>query len=68
MEPICRISVSFMPRVVTAGLPKRMPEVMRTFWVSKGMVFLLAVMFAMSRSSCTSAPVLPRLMTSASIR
>ena len=65
---ICAISASLMPRVVTAGVPKRMPLVSFTDWVSKGMVFLFAVMFAISSSSCTSMPVRPLLITSTSIR
>ena len=50
-EATLRISSSFMPLVVLAGVPKRIPEVSFTDWVSKGMVFLLAVMLARSSSS-----------------
>ena len=37
-----------MPRVVTAGVPMRMPLVIKGLWVSKGIVFLLTVMPACS--------------------
>ena len=42
------ISGSRRPRVVTAGVPMRTPEATIGFCVSKGMVFLLTVMFAAS--------------------
>ena len=38
------ISGSFMPRVVKAGVPMRMPLVVRGDRWSKGMAFLLTVM------------------------
>ncbi len=43
-----------MPRVVTAGVPMRMPLVMNGLRVSKGMAFLLTVMPA-SQSSVSSS-------------
>ena len=45
------ISGSFMPRVVTAGVPMRMPLVTTALPVSNGMAFLLTVMPA-SSSAC----------------
>src|ERR1017187_10768631 len=42
--PTCRISGSFMPRVVSAGLPMRMPLGFIGGLVSNGMAFLLTVM------------------------
>jgi len=38
---ICRISGSFIPRVVTAGVPTRMPLATAGGLASKGMAFLL---------------------------
>ena len=40
-------SASFIPREVMAGVPMRTPLVMKGDVVSKGMVFLLAVMCAL---------------------
>ena len=40
----CRISSSPMPRVVSAGVPRRMPEATKGLLVSNGIVFLLTVM------------------------
>src|SRR6202044_3113032 len=42
-RPTCRISASFIPRVVNAGVPIRMPLGFRGGFVSKGMAFLLTV-------------------------
>ena len=42
--PIMRISDSFMPREVTAGVPIRRPLVMNGLLVSFGIVFLFTVM------------------------
>ena len=42
------ISGSPMPRVVTAGVPIRTPEVTSGLFVSKGIAFLLTVMLASS--------------------
>ncbi len=52
------ISASFMPRVVRAGVPMRMPLVTKGLWVSNGMLFLLTVMPASSRASSASLPVM----------
>jgi len=38
------ISASFIPRVVTAGVPRRMPLAWNGERVSNGIVFLLTVM------------------------
>ena len=51
------ISASFIPRVVTAGVPRRMPLAWKGERVSKGMVFLLTVMPALSSDSCAILPV-----------
>ena len=42
-RPICAISGSRMPRLVSAGVPMRTPEVTNGFWGSKGTAFLLQV-------------------------
>ena len=46
MSAIFTISGSFMPRVVTAGVPTRRPLVTKGERVSRGTVFLLAVILA----------------------
>ena len=51
------ISASFMPRVVTAGVPSRMPLAWNGERVSNGMVFLLTVMPASSSAIWQSLPV-----------
>ena len=56
---MCAISGSFMPRVVTAGVPMRMPLVTIGPLVSNGMPFLLTVIHARSSASCASLPVMP---------
>ncbi len=48
---ISSMSCSFMPRVVTAGVPRRMPEAWKGERVSNGTVFLLHVRWARSRVS-----------------
>ena len=53
---ISRISASFMPREVTAGVPTRMPLAWKGLRVSSGTVFLLVVMCAASRASWASLP------------
>src|SRR4030042_2326567 len=53
------ISGSFMPRVVRAGVPTRLPLVMVGGRESKGMGFLFTVMPARSRVSSASLPVSP---------
>ena len=51
------ISASFIPRVVSAGVPIRMPLVMSGLLSSKGTPFLFTVMPARSSASCASFPV-----------
>ena len=56
MKPaICFISASFMPRVVTAGVPRRMPLAWNGERVSNGIVFLFTVMPASSSHSAVFA-------------
>ena len=52
------ISSSFMPRVVTAGVPRRMPPALKGLCVSNGIAFLFTVMPAWSSTSETSLPVM----------
>ena len=54
------ISGSRIPRVVTAGLPRRMPPAVIGGVGSKGMAFLFTVMVARSSEACASLPVSPR--------
>ena len=57
-----------MPRVVTAGVPMRMPlATIGGFW-SKGIVFLLTVMPALPSAASATLPVRPFENTSTSIR
>ena len=65
---ICAISDSFIPRVVTAGVPRRMPLVTMGLRVSNGMVFLFTVIHARSSASWASLPVTSRLVRSTSRR
>src|SRR5581483_7517705 len=53
---ICFISFSFMPRVVMAGVPMRIPEGLNGGAGSYGMLFLLIVIPASSSKSAASAP------------
>ncbi len=62
------MSASFIPRVVRAGVPRRMPEATIGEFVSKGIVFLLAVMPALSRAFSATLPVMPFANTSTSMR
>ncbi len=48
-EPTCLNSATPKPRLVLAGVPRRMPEVMVGFCVSNGTPFLLQVMWARDR-------------------
>ena len=57
--PTSTMSASFMPRVVRAGVPTRMPEATMGEFVSKGMVFLLTVMPARSSAFSAALPVMP---------
>ena len=59
---------SFMPRVVTAAVPIRIPLVTNGDCVSFGTVFLLTVIAAASRAICATFPVSMRLRRSTSIR
>ena len=51
------MSASFMPRVVTAGVPNRMPEVTNGDLSSKGTMFLFMVMSALINVSSANLPV-----------
>jgi len=59
-RPISPISASFMPRVVTAGVPSRTPDVTVGLRGSKGTMFLFAVMPACSSTCCACLPVTSR--------
>ena len=62
------ISGSRMPRVVTAGVPMRMPlATIGGFW-SNGIAFLLTVMPALPSAASATLPVMPFEKTSTSIR
>ena len=63
-----RISDSFIPRVVSAGVPMRIPLVMRGDLSSKGTAFLFTVIPAASSASWASFPVAFLLRRSMSIR
>ena len=65
---ITAISDSFIPRVVTAGVPSRMPLVTIGLFVSNGIVFLLTVIHARSSASWASLPVTLRVDRSSSSR
>src|SRR5579871_685804 len=66
--PICRISASFMPRVVSAGVPMRIPLGFSGGLVSNGIAFLFTVMPAWSSAFSASLPSMPFEKTSTSIR
>ena len=57
-----------MPRVVSAGVPSRMPLVTNGDCGSSGIVFLLTVMPALSSSCSASLPVSPFGRRSTSMR
>ena len=57
-----------MPRVVSAGVPIRIPEVTNGLLVSKGTVFLLTVIPAKSRASSAAFPVIFLLDRSTNIQ
>ncbi len=65
---IWRISSSPKPRLVTAGVPRRMPLVRTGGSGSKGMAFLLAWMWTVSSAASASRPLTPSGRTSTSIR
>ena len=72
MRPIHRaisaISGSRKPRVVTAGVPTRIPLVTKGFSGSLGMVFLFTVMPTSSSRCSYSLPVRPKCRVSTRIR
>ena len=57
-----------MPRVVSAGVPTRMPLVTIGFSGSKGIMFLLTVIPALPSASSATLPVSPTERTSTSSR
>ena len=57
-----------MPRVVTAGVPMRMPLATIGGFSSNGIAFLLTVMPARSSAASATLPVMPRENTSTSTR
>ena len=59
---------SRMPRVVTAGVPMRMPLPTMGGFLSNGIAFLLTVMPARPSAASATLPVRPRENTSTSIR
>src|SRR6266404_679324 len=67
---ICPISASAIPRVVSAGVPNRIPDDTKGEFVSNGIVFLFTVIFAASSAFSATLPVmpLPPLKTSTRIR
>src|SRR5881296_57147 len=66
---ISSISFARMPRVVTIGVPSRMPLAMAGGLSSNGIAFLLTVMPASSSAASASLPVIPLdFATSTSIR
>ena len=60
------ISAAFMPRVVSAGVPSRMPLATIGGLVSKGMAFLFTVMAACPSACSATFPVMPFEKTSTS--
>ena len=68
MSAISAMSAWFMPRVVTAGVPMRTPEVIVGLRVSLGTVFLFRVMFAWPSSVSRRLPDISRPVRSTSIR
>src|SRR4051794_13339638 len=62
------ISGSRMPRLVTAGVPMRMPLATIGGFSSNGMAFLLTVMAALPSAASAALPVMPRENTLTSIR
>ena len=62
------MSSSLRPRVVTAGVPTRTPEVTKGFSGSLGMAFLLTVMCTSSRRFSISLPVMCMGRRSTSMR
>ena len=67
-SPTWRNSAWPKPRVVAAGVPRRMPEVMVKGAVSKGTPFLLQVIPARPSAASAARPVAPLGRRSTSIR
>ena len=65
---ICLISASFIPRVVSAGVPMRTPDGSSGLRGSNGIMFLFTVIPAASRACSAALPVTPFAVTSTSIR
>src|SRR6185295_195842 len=67
-SPITSMSASRIPRVVTAGVPMRMPLATMGGFLSNGMAFLLTVMPALPSAASATLPVMPFENTSTSIK
>src|SRR6185503_6151024 len=65
---IARISAGPKPRVVVAGVPRRIPDAVLGGSASNGIAFLLTVIPTSSRRLSASLPVTPRGVTSTSMR
>ncbi len=65
---ITSISGSRMPRLVTAGVPMRIPLATIGGFLSNGIAFLLTVMPAFPSAASATLPVSPFEKTSTSIR
>src|SRR5262249_26317775 len=69
MNPaMASISASPSPRVVTAGVPMRIPLAVIGGFLSNGIAFLLTVMPARPSAASATLPVIPFENTSTSIR
>ena len=66
--PTCLNSATPKPRVVAAGVPRRIPEVTNGFSGSKGMPFLLQVIAARTSAFSETLPLRPLGRRSTSIR
>ena len=66
--PIRSISASFIPRVVIAGVPMRIPDAIAGLFGSYGMVFLFTVIPTASSAFSACFPVSPTGRTSTSMR
>ncbi len=67
-RPMMEVSSFPNPRVVMAGVPSRIPEVMVGFSLSKGREFLLQVIPARSSASSALIPVMLKGLRSTSMR
>ena len=56
------------PRVVHAGVPNLIPDVIIGLSLSKGIPFLLQVMLALPNEACASFPVTPKDLKSINIK